>query len=91
MDVLSLNTVSKEEDVLCLHVISGGREKTSFSDSDIMQMQKTLAEFSDNALMDNKWELHIPSSHRNSSVSFPDLQRDTDSILVRALVLQRLA
>lgn len=91
MDVLSLNTVSKEEDVLCLHVISGGGEKTSFSDSDIMQMQKTLAEFSDNALMDNKWELHIPSSHRSSSVSFPDLQRDTDSILVRALVLQRLA
>ena len=91
MDVLSLNTVTKEEDVLCLQVISGGGEKTSFSDSDIMQMQKTLAEFSDNALMDNKWELHIPSSHRSSSVSFPNLQRDTDSILVRALVLQRLA
>ena len=31
MDVLSLNTVTKEEDVLCLHVISGGGEKTSFS------------------------------------------------------------
>ena len=81
----------KTEDYASLSVVNGGGERKSFSESDLQQMQNILRQFSENDLLDRKWILHIPSSHRNSSVSFPDLQRDTDSILVRALVLQRLA
>ena len=81
----------KTEDYASLSVVNGGGERKSFSESDLQQMQNILRQFSENDLLDSKWILHIPSSHRNSSVSFPDLQRDTDSILVRALVLQRLA
>ena len=90
-DTLNARASPLEEESYDYRIISGGGENTSFSSTDILQMQNTLAEFSQNMLLDPNWKLHIPSSHRDSSVSFPNAPRDTDSLLLRALVLHRLS
>ena len=89
-----MNTLKKpasEETIPQLIIVDGGSEQLAFDERDIDQMQTILAQFSENKLMDDKWQLRIASSKRQASVLLPALSREIDAVLIRALVLQMLS
>lgn len=71
--------------------IKGGGKHTNFAASDVARLQAILSQFSENMLMDAKWDIRIASARRQTTISFPLLSREIDAILIRALVLQRLS
>ena len=89
-----MNTLKKtasEETIPQLIIVDGGSERPAFAERDIDHMQTILSQFSENNLMDDKWQIRIASSKRQTSVRFPVLSREIDVVLIRALVLQMLS
>jgi len=72
-------------------VVDGGSKKPTFDERDIDHMKTILAQFSEDNLMDSAWHLNFSSSKRQTSVFFPVMSRMNDALLIRALVLQRMA